>query len=74
MRVVPIGKQDLHHLHRQGEEQTIPERSKRFYTAEASWYFNTREDEAQGPFKNLGEAKEGLKVYLRRCGIVNYNG
>jgi len=74
MTIVPIGKRDLHHAHRQGESQAIPTRSKRFYTVEAAWYFNTREDEAQGPFKNLGEAKDGLKTYLRRCGIVHYNG
>jgi len=74
MRVVPIGKQDLHHLPRQGEEQAIPDRSKRYYTHEAQWYFNTREDQVQGPFKNLGEAKDGLKTYLRRCGIIHFNG
>lgn len=74
MRVVPLTKQNTHHLPRQGEEQAIPDRSKRYYTDNASWYFNTREDEPQGPFKNLGAAKEGLKTYLRRCGIVHFNG
>jgi len=74
MSIIPIGKQDLHHIHRQGEEQIIPDRAKRYYTAEASWYFNTREDQPQGPFKNLGAAKDGLKTYLRRCGIVHFNG
>lgn len=74
MRVVPIDKQNTHHLPRQGENLPIPHRSKRYYTANASWYFNTREDEAQGPFKSLAEAKEGLKLYLRRCGIIHFNG
>lgn len=74
MKVVPIGKQDLHHLPRQGEEQAFPTRSKRYFTVEAAWYFNTREDQAQGPFKNLASAKEGLKSYLRHCGIIHFNG
>jgi len=74
MTVVPIGKQDLHHSPRQGEELAVPTRSKRYFTVEASWYFNTREDQAQGPFKNLGAAKDGLKTYLRRCGIIHFNG
>ena len=74
MTVVPIGKQDLHHSRRQGETQPIPARSKRFFTSEAEWFFNTREDKVQGPFKNLGQAKDELKLYLRRCGIVHFNG
>jgi len=72
--VVPIGKQDLHHLPRQGEDLNVPARSKRFFTIEAAWYFNTRDDQAQGPYKNLGIAKDELKTYLRRCGIVHVNG
>lgn len=72
--VVPIGKQDTHHHQRQGENAAVPVRSKRFYTLEAAWYFNTRNDQAQGPFKNLGSAKDALNLYLRRCGIVNFNG
>ncbi len=71
MPVIAMGKQDSHHLPRQGEAAPVPARSKRFFTIEASWYFNTREDETQGPFKNLGEAKANLKTYLRRCGIVH---
>lgn len=74
MTIVPIGKQDFHHLPRQGEELAIPNRAKRYYTIETSWYFNTREDEPQGPFKNLGAAKDGLKLYLRRCGIIHFGG
>lgn len=74
MTIVPIGKQNLHLSPRQGEAQTIPMRSKRYFTVEAAWYFNTREDIVQGPFKNLGAAKEGLKTYLRRCGIIHFNG
>jgi len=71
MTIIPMAKQNLHNLPRQGESSNIPTRSKRFYAFETSWYFNTREDEVQGPFKNLGEAKLGLQVYLRRCGIVH---
>ncbi len=73
MTIIPIGKQDSHHTPRQGESLSIPTRAKRFFAVETSWYFNTREDEAQGPFKNLGEAKSGLKTYLRRCGIVHFS-
>ena len=73
MAVIPMGKQNFHHLPRQGESSPIPTRSKRFFAVEASWYFNTREDQQQGPFKNLGEAKAGLKTYLRRCGIVHFS-
>ena len=72
--VVPIGKQDLHHVPRQGEDLSVPTRSKRFYTHEAAWYFTTRDDQDQGPYKNLGLAKDALKTYLRRCGIVSFNG
>ena len=74
MTIIPMGKQNLHLLPRQGESSAIPTRSKRFYTFETSWYFHTRKDEVQGPFKNLGEAKSGLQTYLRRCGIVHVGG
>ena len=73
MTIIPIGKPDSHHTPRQGESLSIPARSKRFFAVETSWYFNTREDEAQGPFKNLREAKLGLKTYLRRCGIIHFS-
>jgi len=74
MTILPMSKPQSHHLPRQGETTSIPIRSKRFYAHEAAWYFNTRDDQVQGPFKNLGEAKARLKVYLRRCGIVNIGG
>jgi len=59
---------------RQGETHPSPKRSKRYYSIDSEWYFNTREDDPQGPFKNLGEAKDGLKTYLRRCGIIHFGG
>ncbi len=71
MTIIPIGKEYSQQLPRQGESSSVPTRSKRFYAFETSWYFNTRDDETQGPFRNLGEAKSGLKTYLRRCGIVH---
>ena len=74
MSVVPLERTTSQHLPRQGENTNIPNRSKRYFTDNADWYFNTREDKPQGPFKNLGEAKEGLKIYLRRCGIIHFNG
>ena len=74
MSVVPLNHSNTQHLPRQGEQSSIPHRSKRYFTDNAAWYFNTREDKPQGPFKNLAEAKQGLKTYLRRCGIIHFNG
>ncbi len=59
-----------HNITRYGEDGTAPTRHQRFYTVGTEWYFHTREGIEQGPYKDLLAAKEGLKLFLRRCGIV----
>ena len=56
--------------HRQGETGTLPQRQQRFFHVNNAWYFRTREGIDQGPFKDRMAAKEGLKLFLRRCGII----
>ncbi len=55
---------------RYGEQGHIPARKKRIYTLNNEWYFLTREYGVFGPYHNFLTAKQELKLYMRRLGIV----
>ncbi len=57
-------------LNRYGEQGQIPLRKKRIYSLNNEWYFLTREYGVFGPYPNLFKARQELKLYLRRLGIV----
>lgn len=56
--------------HRKGETGEIPYRSGRFFSADGSWFFATREGENVGPFDTLQLARAGLVEYGRRVGFL----
>ena len=56
--------------HRRGETGEIPYRSGRFFSADGSWFFATREGENVGPFETLQLARAGLVEYGRRVGFL----
>ncbi len=51
-------------LNREGEQGIIPMRSDRFFSADAQWYFATREGAAVGPFNDKTHASQGLRDFL----------
>ncbi len=56
--------------HRQGESGIVPDRRSRLYCRDGEWYFRAREAPDQGPFSSYVKAKESLRLFLRRSGIV----
>jgi len=56
--------------HRKGERGEIPYRSGRFFSAEGSWFFATREGDNVGPFETLQLARSGLVDYGHRVGFL----
>ena len=55
---------------RYGERGNIPTRNKRIYALNNEWYFLTREYGVFGPYNDFLTAKQELKLYMRRLGIV----
>lgn len=51
-------------MNREGELGNVPIRSDRFFSADAVWYFSTREGAAIGPYDNKKQAGLGLKDFL----------
>jgi len=56
--------------HRKGETGPIPFRSGRFFSADGSWYFATREGTNVGPFESLQLARAALIDYGRKVGFL----
>ena len=56
--------------HRKGETGAVPYRSGRFFSAEGSWFFATREGDDLGPFDSLQQARAGLVAYGRKVGFL----
>ena len=56
--------------HRKGEKGEIPYRSGRFFSAEGSWFFATREGDNVGPFETLQLARSGLVDFGHRVGFL----
>ncbi len=50
---------------RTGEHEKTWFRSNRFYNAESSWFFTTREGLEMGPFDNRKEAEAELNLFIR---------
>jgi len=57
-------------VNRYGEQGDIPPRNRRIYSLNNEWYFLTREYGIFGPYSSLQEARQELKLYMRRLGIV----
>ncbi len=55
---------------RHGEQGDIPSRKIRIYNLNNEWYFLTREYGVFGPYRNLLTARQELKLYMRRLGIM----
>ncbi len=49
---------------RYGEQSPPPFRSRRLYSANGQWFFDTRESEQFGPFLDQEEAKKALAVFI----------
>ena len=49
---------------RAGEQGGIPMRSSRFFAAQGTWFFATREGAPIGPFEDREEAEQGLKDFI----------
>ena len=43
-------------------------RKSRFFHSMEEWYFITREETVEGPFKHKGEAKQMLEAYISKMG------
>jgi hypothetical protein len=54
-------------LQRLGDDQIHPFRSERIYRENDSWYFDTREGTAPGPFQDQETAKQALAVFLAKA-------
>ena len=52
------------HPNRYGEKTPPPFRSRRLYSANGQWFFDTRESEQFGPFRDQSEAKKALAVFV----------
>ncbi|MCW9025402.1 MAG: DUF6316 family protein [Gammaproteobacteria bacterium] len=55
---------------RYGESGKIPVRGQRIFCQNNEWYFHTREYGVYGPYQTIVQAKDELRIYLRRHGIV----
>jgi hypothetical protein len=51
-------------INRAGETGNIPNRDKRFYQQQGTWFFRTREGADIGPFSDIREAKHGLQDFI----------
>ncbi|MGD8407064.1 MAG: DUF6316 family protein [Thiohalophilus sp.] len=54
------------HIHRTGEDGSIPFRSGRFFNIDANWYFSCREGQDIGPYPSRAEAEAALSLYIRK--------
>jgi len=61
---------ELSKQNRYGEQGNTPPRNKRIYALNNEWYFLTREYGVFGPYSDFLTAKQELKIYMRRLGIV----
>ncbi|MDX1733569.1 MAG: DUF6316 family protein [Halioglobus sp.] len=52
-------------MRRSDNDSAAASRSPRMYQQDDSWFFNTREGTAAGPFKDKLEASTQLEVYIR---------
>lgn len=51
---------------RKGESEVHPRfRANRFFHSMDEWYFITREETVEGPFKHRAEAEEVLEAYIK---------
>jgi len=57
-------------INRYGEQGEIPARNRRIYCLNNEWYFLTREYGIFGPYSSFQGARQELKLYMRRLGIV----
>lgn len=54
-------------MRRNDKDDQAASRSSRMYREDNRWFFNTREGEAVGPFRDELEASTQLEVYIRRA-------
>ena len=52
-------------LNRVGESRNVPFRSSRYFCANGTWYFMTREGSQEGPFIDKQEAEAELMMFIR---------
>lgn len=53
-------------LNRYGEQNHPKFRTRRLYSANGHWYFDTREGEQVGPYRNKNEAEKALAVFVAK--------
>lgn len=51
-------------MNRQGELGHVPMRTDRFFAVNNSWYFDTREGPAIGPYDSKLDARKGLADFI----------
>jgi len=51
-------------INRFGEESHTPFRSKRLYSVNGQWFFDTREDKQFGPYRDKSEAEKRLAIFI----------
>jgi len=49
---------------RYGEQSPPPFRNRRFYSVNGRWFFDTREREQFGPYRDQSEAKKALAIFV----------
>ena len=52
------------HPNRCGEQSHPPFRSRRLYSVNGQWFFDTRESEQFGPYRDQSEAKKALAIFV----------
>lgn len=53
-------------LYRYGEQRHPAFRNRRLYSVNGQWYFDTREREQVGPYRDQNEAEKALAVFISK--------
>ena len=56
---------------RRGEQGSVPFRTNLFFCANYDWFFSTREDTNEGPYKSKTLAQAALTNFVRNRGFAH---
>ena len=55
-----------------GEEGNPPFRTRRLFTENGQWYFDTREGTQVGPYRDINEVKKALAVFVAQRLLIDH--
>jgi len=56
-----------------GEEGNPPFRTQRLFNENGQWFFDTREGKQVGPYRDIGEVKKALAVFIAQRLLIAQN-